>query len=220
MHILVHNATTRCAVVIQGTATVRNLKEKVAAQTRKGSTIEWPVDEQELRRNNEVLCDEMTLVEHNVVDRDRIELRRLGGSSEADEALAAQRRAAADREAQILKFSAVAEKNRKEAEKQGKGGHVLGGGGGGGAAASDGGAGAKEAVVRQLLSAAELLAKHEQKVIARQPVHEEYFTQLLERLDGITLDGLSDADRDDMRAKRKELVRRVEQVSALAAKVS
>ena len=83
MHILVHNPSLRCAVVIQGTATVLNLKEKVSAQTRKGSKVEWPVEEQELRYNGEVLCDEMTLSEHSISDRDRIELRRAGGDSAA-----------------------------------------------------------------------------------------------------------------------------------------
>jgi hypothetical protein len=49
--------------------------------------------------------------------------------------------------------------------------------------------------------------------VAREGVHQELFTRLLERLDGLVLDGLSDEERALVRAQRKELVRRTQLVS-------
>ena len=65
----------RTAVVIAASATVLELKEKVAKQTAApGRPPEYPADQQVLLLNGEVLCDEMTLAEHGVRDRDRIQL--------------------------------------------------------------------------------------------------------------------------------------------------
>ena len=70
MHVLVYSEVPpqRCAVVIAATATVYELKEKVAKQTN-GT---WPVERQQLSVHGELLADEMTLAEQSVVDRDRI----------------------------------------------------------------------------------------------------------------------------------------------------
>ena len=70
MHLLVYNETTRCAVVLPGTATVLELKERVDKQTQG----KWPVAAQDLRVRGESLADEITLAEHGIMDRERIEL--------------------------------------------------------------------------------------------------------------------------------------------------
>ena len=70
MHLLVFNDKVRVAIVVAGSATVYELKEKVAKQTAGA----WPVGAQELRLHGELLADEMTLSEQGVADRDRIEL--------------------------------------------------------------------------------------------------------------------------------------------------
>ena len=46
------------------------------------------------------------------------------------------------------------------------------------------------------------------------PVHQEIFTRLLERLDGITADDLSDEERAFVRGQRKSLVQRTHQLAA------
>lgn len=68
MHILVANETVRCAVVITGSATVSELKEKVQKQTN------LQAEAMVLSIHGDTLCDEMTLAESHVRDRDRVEL--------------------------------------------------------------------------------------------------------------------------------------------------
>ena len=72
MQILVFNGSdgTRCSILVAGTATVYEVKEKVAAQT-KG---QWPVEAQDLRFKGDSLADEISVVAQGVCDRDRIEL--------------------------------------------------------------------------------------------------------------------------------------------------
>ena len=73
MHLLAYNDTVRVAVVVAGTATVYDLKEKIAKQTTKPSgKTEWPADAISLSLNGEMLADEMSLVECCVKDRDRL----------------------------------------------------------------------------------------------------------------------------------------------------
>ena len=70
MHILVYSESPpqRVAVVIAGTATVADLKAKVAKQTNGA----WPRERQQLQAHGAVLADEMTLAEQHVFDRDRV----------------------------------------------------------------------------------------------------------------------------------------------------
>ena len=51
----------------------------------------------------------------------------------------------------------------------------------------------------------------------KEPVHQELFTRLLEQLDGITTEDLSDEERAFIRTQRKELIRRTESSSAASA---
>eukprot|EP00966_Prymnesium_polylepis_P266786 6162946-Prymnesium_polylepis.1 len=68
MHILVRSDTHRAAVVIQGSATIAELKEKVEKQSGISAAT------MELRFDGEPLADEMTLSEQGIQDRDRIEM--------------------------------------------------------------------------------------------------------------------------------------------------
>ena len=170
MHILVHAANLRIAVVIPASATVYELKEKVAKQAARpnGGGSLWPADIQELLLDGEPLPDEMTLAECCVRDRDRIELRK-----------------------------------REEQPS------------GGAASASA----ALEPLLGQVDACAQLLAGYESQLARREPVHQELFTRLLERLDSLSLDGLTDEERAFARTQRKELVRRTQEVSAAAGRI-
>ena len=192
MHLLVANASVRCAVVIQGSATILDLKEKVAAQTRKGNKIEWPVEQQELRKDGQVLADEITLGEQasttatgsscaasaSATRSARRRRRRSGRSTSRPRAWLAA--AKADKMAGTC---SAAHRHPARQRRRRPGG--------------------QDAVLKQLVSCAEILANHEKKVVARVRVHDEYFTQLLERLDSVTLEAVDDADRDELRSKRK-----------------
>lgn len=141
------------------------LKEKVAKQTVKpGGSTDWPAETQELSLNGEVLADEMTLVECNVKDRDRLLLARA----------------------------------QPDAGPGGLPSEAL------------------ESALHAISECAAQLDTFEAQMASRQAVHQELFTRLLERLDGLTLDGLSDEERTLVRAQRKELVQRTQIVSAQA----
>ena len=169
MHILVSNQHVRTAIVIQGSATVYELKEKVARQTSTAKKqTDWPADEQVLLLNGEVLCDEMTLVECGLQDRDRIQLERLAPPQQ---------------------------QQQQQQEQSGVGSSAL------------------LAALNSLEQVAKLLDGHDVQLHNGEPVHQEYFTRLLESLDGITLDGLSEEERTLVRKQRKELVLRAEACS-------
>jgi hypothetical protein len=170
MHILVTNCATRCAVVIQGSATIYELKEKVAKQTN-GT---WPVEKQDLYLRGDPLADEMTLSEQGIADRDRIELR----SVSSDAAAAAPS-------------------------------------GGSGTATT-----AFDNVIAQIDHAAQELDVLRQQVERSEYVHQEYFTRLLEALDTLALETLTEQQRADVRPRRKAVVRQVEEVSASAGLLS
>lgn len=168
MHILVSNQHVRTAIVIQGSATVYELKEKVARQTSTAKKqTDWPADEQVLLLNGEVLCDEMTLVECGLQDRDRIQLELLAPSQQ----------------------------QQQQQEQSGVGSSAL------------------LAALNSLEQVAKLLDGHDVQLHNGEPVHQEYFTRLLESLDSITLDGLSEEERTLVRKQRKELVLRAEACS-------
>ena len=168
MHLLVYNESLRVAIVVPATATVLDVKEKVAKQTAKpNGTTDWPVDVQELLLRGDALADEMTLTECLVRDRDRIELAR-----RAPEVPENARAASA----------------------------------------------ALEPVLESISALAAQLEALERRVASAEAVHQEHFTQLLERLDGLSLDGLSDEERTFVRGQRKDLVRRTQDVSAAAAR--
>ena len=166
MHVLVTNQHVRTAIVIAGSATVFELKEKVARQTSTAKKqTDWPATDQVLFLNGEVLCNEMTLVECGLRDRDRIELQRL------------------------------VPPQQQQQHQSGVGSSAL------------------EAALTSLEQVAKLLDAHDVQLLNREPVHQEYFTRLLESLDGITLDGLSEEERTLVRKQRKELVLRAEACS-------
>lgn len=146
MHILVFNSTMRCAVVLPASATVLELKEKVAKQTAGPGPKhqQWPVEEQLLLLRGEPLADEMTLGEQGIVDRDRIELQRI-------------------KDTPLDNVAARSDESYP---------------------------GAALTVAGQfLIDAEEQLLELEAQVNAGQSVHQEHFTRLLERLDGVVLDG-------------------------------
>ncbi len=172
MHVLVLNRDVRCAVVIPGSATVGELKEKVEKQTGVAA------DTQDLRAHGESLADEMTLAEQHIQDRDRIELHVIG-QDEPEEAPAQQ----------------------QQQQPSASGGA---------------GASALAVVEAELSEASRLLADYEEKLRALQPVHQEYFTRVLEKLDCLSLDALTDSQRDQVRPIRKALVAQTEKVSAQA----
>ena len=68
MHVLVASDSHRCTVLVPGSATAWELKEKVQKQTKVKAEL------MTLSLHGEVLCDELTLSEQQVADRDRIEL--------------------------------------------------------------------------------------------------------------------------------------------------
>jgi hypothetical protein len=172
MHILVSSQHVRTAVVIAASATVLELKEKVAKQTAApGKRPEYPADQQVLVLNGEVLCDEMTLAEHGVRDRDRIQLA----------------------------------KQQQDPPPQ-----AFGGSGG------NVGSSSLEAALTSLEKVAKDLDGYEVSIANRQSVHQELFTRLLESLDGIELEGLSEEERSLVRKQRKDLVRRTEDCSERA----
>lgn len=77
MHVLVYNENLRCAVVIAPTATVSELKSKVASQTSSAQgTVIWPSESQVLTLRGTALSDDGTLHEQGVEDRDRVYLTR------------------------------------------------------------------------------------------------------------------------------------------------
>ena len=172
MHILVTNGAVRVAVVIQGSATVYELKEKVAKQTN-GT---WPVEKQDLYLRGDPLADEMTLSEQGIADRDRIELRSVSSST----------------------ASAPAGSNDSSAAS----------------------AAAFESVLAQIDRAAQELELLRQQVDRSESVHQEYFTRLLEGLDTLALETLTEQQRADIRPRRKAVVRQVEEVSASASLLS
>ena len=172
MHVLVYNSKTRCAIVIEGTATVGDMKVKVAKQTN-GS---WPVERQLLVLRGEALADEMTLAEQGIVDRDRIELQ----------------------DANVAKAVAGVPDTSAPAA----GGSQL------------------DRVLATIDEAATSLDKLALQVDSYEYVHQEYFTRLLETLDNLPLESLSDEERGVVRPRRKALVGRVEQVSAAAGAIS
>lgn len=165
MHILVSNQHVRTAVVIAGSATVAELKDKVAKQTAAPKTpTQWPAELQILTLNGEVLCDEMTLAEQGVRDRDRIEL----------------------------------SKQLPPQQQQQFAGH---------------GSSSLDAALTSLEEVAKTLDGYDVQIANRTFVHQELFTRLLETLDGVSLDGLSEEERALVRKHRKDLVRRTEDCS-------
>ena len=173
MQLLVSNQEVRTAVIIAASATVFELKEKVAKQTTaKGKPTAYPAEQQVLLLNNEELADELSLAAQGVRDRDRIMLKLRLPEPQA------------------------------------------------GSAAPDGAASSElEHALTSLETVARALDGHEVQLQARQPVHQELFTRLLESLDGINLDGLSEEERALVRKQRKELVKRTEQVSEYARRL-
>ena len=119
--------------------------------------------------HGEPLCDEMTLAECCIRDRDKIELA------------------------------------RRPADGDG---------------AAPGGSAHLEPVLATIEACAKQLDEYEEQVRRAQPIHQELFTRLLERLDGLNLDGLSEDERAFVRGQRKGLVQRTEAVSAHAAAVA
>ena len=59
-----------------------------------------------------------------------------------------------------------------------------------------------------------------QQVDRSEYVHQEYFTRLLEGLDTLALETLTEQQRADIRPRRKAVVRQVEEVSASASLLS
>jgi len=157
MHILVASSKQRVAVVIAGSATVWELKEKVEKQA------DIKAGDQELRLHGEVLADEMTLSEQGVQDRDRIEL--------------------------VVVKAGAAE------------------------APPSAGVGT---LVAKLQASERKLDELAAKVAASESVHQEFFTRILEEIDNLDLDGLTSAQRDEVRPMRKALVKRCDEESARA----
>lgn len=89
--------------------------------------------------------------------------------------------------------------------------------------AGGGGHTAGTTALEPLLTVIDACAKQLDDYVAqigqRQFVHQELFTRLLERLDGLSLDGLSDEERSFVRGQRKSLVKRCEEVSSNAARI-
>ena len=63
------------------------------------------------------------------------------------------------------------------------------------------------------------LAELTQQVEQQHYVHQEHFTRLLEKLDTLVLEGLSDEARALVRPQRKALARRIEEISETAAAI-
>ena len=76
---------------------------------------------------------------------------------------------------------------------------------------------ALEPAIAKLTACAETLDGFEARMRQKEPVHQELFTRLLEQLDGITTEDLSDEERAFIRTQRKELIRRTESSSAASA---
>ena len=62
------------------------------------------------------------------------------------------------------------------------------------------------------------LDSYEEQIRRREAVHQELFTRLLEGLDGLNLDGLSDDERAFVRGQRKQLVQRTQAISEQAGR--
>ena len=102
---------------------------------------------------------------------------------------------------------------RREAAPKAEGGEWAGQWAGGGQSA------ALDAVIAALDKCANQLEEFSTKVGNRTFVHQELFTRLLEQLDGLSLDGLSDEEKTFVRGQRKMLVKDCEALSATAARI-
>ena len=165
------------------TLSVGELKEKLSRLSGVA------VDEQDLRLMGDSLCDEATLAEQGVQDRERIELVVLGGGADAD--------ASAGSAAAPIELEPAAPPPSAPSPS----------GGGAAASAFSGRIGAEIRAVRSGLDALE-------KRVRSEKVHQEHFTRVLEQLDALDLDGLGDDDRAAVRRERKVLVLRCERLSA------
>lgn len=160
MQILIASSKQRVALVIPGSATVWELKEKVERQADIKASM------QELRLRGDVLCDEMTLSEQGVQDHERIDL-------------------------------VVRQPNAPSAPPS---------------------AGVQP-LLSQLDRTRAKLDEMETKLLASENVHQEVFTRLFEDIDNVSLDGLTSAQRDEVRPVRKALVKRCEELSASALRL-
>lgn len=178
MQLLVLNSGTRCSVVIPASASVFELKEKVAQQTR------VPADQQDLRLGGESLCDALSLAEQHVQNRDRLELVIVGRGQPS--------RSAADGRAEAEAATGAAKEVAVQQQQQ-----------------------LEEAFCQldRLTTEADAL---EAQIGGAQKVHQELFTRVLEGLDCLALDGLTEAQRDVIRPVRKALVKRTEALSQRA----
>jgi len=165
------------------TLSVGELKEKLSRLSGVA------VDEQDLRLMGDSLCDEATLAEQGVQDRERIELVVLGGGADAD--------ASAGSAAAPIELEPAAPPPSAPSPS----------GGGAAASAFSGRIGAELRAVRSGLDALE-------KRVRSEKVHQEHFTRVLEQLDALDLDGLGDDERAAVRRERKALVLRCERLSA------
>ena len=134
------------------------------------------------------LCDEATLAEQGVQDRERIELVVLGGGTDAD--------ASAGSAAAPIEPSGRRRRRRRcRRRRQRRRLHLL----------RPDRRGAPRGAQR--LDALE-------KRVRSEKVHQEHFTRVLEQLDALDLDGLGDDERAAVRRERKALVLRCERLSA------
>lgn len=253
MKVIVMHGSRRYEVSIPGSATVSELKDKLKLLSGVAA------ERQDLQMMGDSLCDEASLSEQGVQDRDRLQLVATGGEPLSEPPPPAQpsarrdavpeaeppRRAreppppARDEEAreldelhQMLGKAKPASSSRSGGASSSKARSPVaarpGASGSNGAAAAPpaaapgGGAGdggPLGSALRSLDAIGGQLDELEGQVRARQPPHQELFTRVLEKLDGLDLDSLTDEQRGEVRPVRKGLVRRCEAISAEALRV-
>lgn len=205
-----HGERPAFEINIQGSATVSDLKDKLAQLTG------VPPDKQDVQMMGDSLCDEASLAEQGVQNMDRLILVTAGSSTAAasatppylqPEPTRGTRRSPVPSGGQPRQPGVVSGKKARSPPGMPpstsppiKRPPPGAGASGPPSAAAEAGGGSASAPLGAVLKtldgvSAELDAMHG-KVRAREPVHQELFTRLLEKMDCLELDSLSDGALD------------------------
>lgn len=207
MKVIVLHGTKKHEIVIPGSATVSELKDKLKGLTGVAA------EAQDLQMMGDSLCDEASLAEQGVQDRDKIQLVTSGAAAAAappaPEPGPPQMQPAERREKGVRPSSsskprsghsrggASPSRSRTGAGASPSGARsAMGSSANGGRApatasggsSSGGGVGALESAMQALDGIGGRLNELEEQVRSRQPPHQELFTRVLEQLDSLDLD--------------------------------
>eukprot|EP00320_Phaeocystis_rex_P006915 CAMPEP_0119080450 /NCGR_PEP_ID=MMETSP1178-20130426/112023_1 /TAXON_ID=33656 /ORGANISM="unid sp, Strain CCMP2000" /LENGTH=234 /DNA_ID=CAMNT_0007063051 /DNA_START=26 /DNA_END=730 /DNA_ORIENTATION=+ len=208
MKIRVAHGARRHEVMIPGSTTVADLKDKLQQLTG------VPAEAQDLQIMGDSLCDEASLEEQGVQNLDKLELVAAGAGSPAAARVPSQgarSSAAPSGSADLRPDSTGAAEGDSASYRHAASSRDASPKPGGGSSSAP-----LAAALRTLDGVVAELDTMDSQVRTRAPLHQELFTRLLERMDCLELDSLSDSERAEVRPVRKALVQRCEALSAQA----